>query len=201
MSSDNTKLSSSVTVARYRELERANDRRALGDFVQERFDERYFRPIEDSRSKHGFALMAVACLVIETIESFYQGRADTRNASRKMFRDFFNRDTPLKVFGGVNDWFFEDLRCGLLHQGEARGGWRILRKGPLLDTKSRTINATQFLRELRKVVAEYANRLAADERCWEQFKTKMKAICGNCTERGSVVQPGLAVGVPQAVRR
>ena len=107
-----------MTVARYKKLETAGERRALGLFIVERFNERYFRPIEDSPSKHGFAVLAIACLVVETLESFYQGRADTRNVGAQMFRDFFARDTELKVFGGGNDWFYKDIRCGILHQSE-----------------------------------------------------------------------------------
>ena len=41
MAADNTRLSSSLTVAQYRALEAAADRRELARFVRERFDERY----------------------------------------------------------------------------------------------------------------------------------------------------------------
>lgn len=181
MSSSNFKLSSSVTVARYLQLESAEDRKALGLFIQERFNERYFKPVEDSKSKHGFTLMTVACLVIETLESFYQGRSDTRNHSKQMFRDFFDRDTPLKAFKNKNNWFFQDIRCGLLHQAEARSGWRILRHGPLIDKNAKTINSTLFLQELRKAVAVYSNQIVVDDVIWERFKKKMNAICKNCT--------------------
>jgi len=177
---DNTRLSSSVTVKRYRELQGADDRLALGRFVVERFEERYLRPVEDSPSKHGFTVLAVACLAIEALESFYQGRADTKHASAQMFRDFFGRDTPLKVFAGGNDWFYKDIRCGLLHQAEARGGWLIRRGGPLLDRAARTINATAFLREVRRAVGTYARQLEVDDECWERFQDKMKAVCANC---------------------
>lgn len=176
----NTKLSSRMTVGRYRELEFLGDRRALGNFIVERFIERYFRPIEGSTNKHGFSLLAIGCLVIETLESFYQGRADTRRISKRMFHDFFGRDTPLKVFGGGDDWFYRDIRCGILHQGETRGGWRVLRNGRLLDSSAKTINATQFLRELRKTLAAYAGLLETDDVCWSQFKKKMNAVCSNC---------------------
>ena len=178
--SDDTKLSSSVTVRRYRQLEQVADRHTLGRFVIERFDERYFRPVEDSLSKHGFTALAVACLAIEALESFYQGRADTRGQSKQMFRDFFTRDTPLKVFGGSNDWFFYDIRCGLLHQAEARGGWHIRRSGPLLDSANRRINATAFLRAVRHAVETYAVELEDNEDCWNRFQEKMKAVCANC---------------------
>lgn len=177
---DSTKLSSSTTVARYKKLEAANDRKALGQFFVERFDERYFRPIEDSSSKHGFAVLAVACLVIETLESFYQGRADTRNASSQMFRDFFARDTALKVFAGGNDWFYKDIRCGILHQSESRGGWHVLRRGPLLDTQAKTMNATALLSALRLEVRQYAQQIQTDEQLWRNFCKKMGAVCANC---------------------
>jgi hypothetical protein len=54
--STNTQLSSTITVTRYRELERADDRLALSKFIIQRFDERYFLPIESipKESKHGF---------------------------------------------------------------------------------------------------------------------------------------------------
>lgn len=180
MPGEHTKLSSSTTVARYRALEAAVDKLAIGKFIVQRFNERYFRPIEDSSSKHGFTVLAVACLVIETLESFYQGRADTRNASSQMFRDFFTRNTRLKVLAGGDDWFFKDIRCGILHQSETRGGWRVLRKGPLLDAKGKAINATAVLRELQRAVALYAAQLETDDALWRNFQRKMNAVCTNC---------------------
>lgn len=180
MPAEATKLSSSITVARYLELEQAEDRVALGKFIKERFDERYFKPLEDSQSKHGFAILAVACLVIETLESFYQGRADTHGKSKEMFSAFFKRETPLNVFGSPCNWFFKNIRCGILHQGEVRDGWRIWRKGQLLNTNKKTINATLFLQELKKAVAVYGNQLASDDDCWRHFKNKMLAVRKNC---------------------
>ena len=180
MKGEGTKLSSSMTVARYRELEAAGNKSVLSRFIVERFKERYFRPIEDSPSKHGFTVIAVACLVIETLESFYQGRADTKGVSSKMFQDFFARDTALKVFAGGNGWFYTDIRCGILHQSETRGGWRVQRKGQLLDTKAKAINATALLRELLRAVETYAAQLETDEVLWKNFKKKMNAVCANC---------------------
>lgn len=169
-----------MTVAHYCAFERLEDRKALGNFIVERFEERYFKPVEDSKSKHGFTILAVCCLVIETLESFYQGRPDTKRISQDMFRDFFKRDPLLRVFGSEDNWFYRDIRCGILHQGEIRGGWRVLRSGPLLDTKEKTINATRFLRELRKAVIIYSTQFMTNEECWNLFKKKMKAVCANC---------------------
>lgn len=175
-----TKLSSSITVNNYRKLEASGDRKEIGKFIYQRFDERYFRPILVSSNKHGFTLMAIGCLVIETLESFYQGRRDSVRISKRMFRDFFNRDTALKVFSSEDDWFYSKVRCGILHQAEVVGGWRIICTGALLNSVDKTINATKFIQELQKVLEDYAIQLETDELLWSNFKLKMDAICQNC---------------------
>lgn len=178
--SDSTKLSSKITLAHYRMLEATNDRKAISQFFVERFDERYFWPIEESTRKHGFSVLAVACIIIESLESFYQGCSDTKYASKQIFRGFLARDTPLNVLAGGDDWFYTDIRCGILHQSESRGGWRILRSGPLLDTQAKTLNATAILRALRREVLEYAMKIQTNDQLWNNFCTKMNAICANC---------------------
>ncbi|MBI1887664.1 MAG: hypothetical protein HYS19_04735 [Nitrosomonadales bacterium] len=181
MGGKSTRLSSSVTVAQYLILEQAGNREALGRFIQERFNERYLRPVEASQEKHGFTMLAIGCLAIETLESFYQGKANTKGESEKMFNGFFSRDTPFKVFAGNNGWFYKNIRCGILHQAETRGGWRVLRTGPLLDASQKTINAARFCQELRKAVAYYAKQIESDDSCWQNFQKKMRAICDNCS--------------------
>lgn len=177
-----TKLSSTVTVARYRELESADDRAALSEFIIQRFDERYFAPIESAptTSKHGLASLAVACMVVETLEAFHQGLGDTKRLSGKMFSDFFARETPFRAFGKNGRWFYDDVRCGILHQGAVRGGWRVWRSGPLLDEQAKTINATRFIHHLQGAVRRYGRAIVSDDRCWQLFKKKMGVVCANC---------------------
>ncbi len=182
MTSKHIMLSSSMSVARYRKMEGLADKRVLGEFIIERFEERYFTPILDSKSRHGFTLLAISCLVIETLESFYQGLADTKNVSCKMFRAFFARNSKLGVFNSKDDWFYKDIRCGILHQGETRGGWRVLRKGPLLDVDDKAINATRLLCEIRRAVVLYASKIETDETVWENFQKKMNSVCSNCEQ-------------------
>jgi hypothetical protein len=175
-----TKLSSSITVNDYSKLEVTGDRKAVSVFIYKRFEERYFKPILNSSNKHGFTMMAIGCLVIETLESFYQGQKDSKRNSKKMFSDFFNRDTVLKVFSSKDDWFYFKVRCGILHQAEVIGGWRIIRSGDLLNSDDKTINANKFIQELQKILRNYAMQLQIDELLWSNFKLKMDAICQNC---------------------
>lgn len=178
--SKSTKLTENVTVARYRELAATNDRAACGRFIVERFQERYFAPALYAETRHGFTLMAVGCLVIEALECFYQGKEHSRSQSKAMFKTFFTRKTGLEVFGLEGDWFFQDIRCGILHQAETTGGWRVRRAGKLLDIQARSINAYSFVLHLQKAVASYAQQLEADGALWENFRKKMDAVCRNC---------------------
>jgi len=76
---NSVRLSSSVTVERYRAMELAEDRNGLARFIHERLVERYALPLSLSCRKNGFSMMAASCLLIETLESFYRGWGDTSN--------------------------------------------------------------------------------------------------------------------------
>lgn len=185
-SAGDTRLSKSVTVDEYKQLEAQEDKRAIAAFIVARFDERYFNPVMNSCSKHGFTMMAVGCLVIEALESFRQGWLDTDNSRKKQdekvypFSKFFQQPSELSDFNAISKEFYEDIRCGILHQAEARGGWRIRRVGVLLDRKNKAINAELFILALKNAVAEYALQLQTDPGLWENLKKKMKQICANC---------------------
>jgi hypothetical protein len=85
----------------------------------------------------------------------------------------------MKAFAEPANWFFVDVRCGILHQGEVRNGWRVLRKGPLLDRKEKSINATKVLKAVQDAVHDYSRKLG-EESNWTNFKKKMVAIRENC---------------------
>lgn len=178
-----TELAAGFTVKDYRDAVAKGDRRELGNFLINRFEQRYFKPMDASDgSKHGFMLLSMSCLAIETLEAFYQGKQSTKGKSARMFMDFFHRCPSFKVFAEDGDWFYNHIRCGLLHQGETRGGWRIRRKGPLLDKNERIINASLFVKNLRKAVVEQADEMGRNDDCWKRFLHKMEAICKNCCQ-------------------
>jgi len=51
-----------------------------------------------------------------------------------------------------------------------------------MDERTKTINASTFLKDLRGAVDAYSKRLldVAEIQHWICFKTKMKTICDNC---------------------
>ncbi len=144
---EDTLLSSSVTIADYLRLEEAKDRVRISSFILERFTERYITPLRvDPHKKHGFCTMAICCLLIEALESFWQGWPDTEGRSKNAFCSFFKRcseqNSELGELSQQADDFYVGVRCGILHQAETTNGWRIRRIGPLFDHSTKTINAT-----------------------------------------------------------
>jgi hypothetical protein len=181
MLSENTRLSKDVTVRDYLGLERERDKERIADFILSRFAERYITPIESSNQKHGFCTMAISCLMVEALESFRMGRRDSNRKSKKTFQDFFDRDPELKAIPAGE--FYRHVRCGILHQAETTGGWKILRVGPLFDQPSLTINATKFHRRLRDILIEYCSELRKenwDSAIWIACRKKIAAVIQNC---------------------
>jgi hypothetical protein len=145
---NHVQLSSTVTVGQYRQMEVASDRNGLANFILERLSERYISPLQASSEKYGFLMMASVCLLIETLESFYQGwpttdkgiprneiqdpckptdpRRNTVSSSEVAFCYFFQRQDAFSLLRSCSRDFYEHVRCGILHQGETTGGWRFI---------------------------------------------------------------------------
>jgi hypothetical protein len=179
-----------VTVGSLKELLTRDDQEAkieIIDFIFHRLNHRYLVPLlhVPREYKSGFLMMASACLMIETMQSFYEGKKETkRGDNRSAFKRFFERHTDL--FPGIADDadnFYRNIRCGILHQAETRGGYRILRQGPLFSAGARTINANAFLRALAKSLKRYADDLhesQSDSALWKNAQRKVRFISKNC---------------------
>jgi hypothetical protein len=162
------------------------DQARIAEGIHRRFLERYLKPITAS-TRHGFTMMAVACLMIEAIESFRRGWPDTnqRGAGEHAFCSFFDAHDSFAPFRGHAREFYKGVRCGILHQAETTLGWRIRRDGELLeiDGPIRTVNATKFVKALREALDSYRDRLKAgawDDELWMSLRRKMQRVCANC---------------------
>jgi hypothetical protein len=140
--------------------ERSEGRIELTDFLQVRYDQRFFEPIsllekeatrKPSSRPYGFAIMSLACQMVETLESYIQGvpttnvgdlkkiQGDPRykyspkqlecDNSKKLetkeaFKAFFSEYK--KWFPGLDgEDFYYNVRNSLLHQSQTRNGWVI----------------------------------------------------------------------------
>ncbi|QEH39413.1 hypothetical protein [Chitinophaga sp. XS-30] len=180
-------LTGTVTVGQARKWIKVKDEAAKSDLIKliyHRFSNRYVKHLHHIDS--GFLKMAVSCLMIETLESFRQGKKDTKGkgVGQKMFKDFFT--TEEKLFPGFKDIapdFYSSIRCGIMHQAETTNAWRVLRKGDLLDKENRTINSTKFVEALDKALGNYVDSLKASDFSaviWKNAIFKIEDVCKNC---------------------
>lgn len=130
------KLSKSVTVNEIEEwLEKFDEesRNKIISFIKSRFNERYILGVSVLKN-HGFLKMSVACFMIETLQCFKMGEQNSKYRSRLIFKTFFDEEENFAEFKEISDDFYDNVRCGILHQSETTNAWRILCKGKLLDT-------------------------------------------------------------------
>jgi hypothetical protein len=180
-----TQLSENINTTDLSNLIINSDKIKIADFVYDRFYERYILPIEslDRNDKNGFSIMAVSCLMIESLVSFKKGWEDTKNKSEKAFQEFLTKEPEFTDFKGLSKEFYINVRCGILHQSETTSGWKIKRKGILYDESTKTINATLFLNRLKKSLENYRQSLKTsewDSSEWENLRNKIRMIIKNC---------------------
>lgn len=158
------------------------------DFIYHRLNHRYIEPLKNIPNKpidykSGFLIMAVSCLLIEALYQFLEGEPDTRGKSESAFKDFFRSEA--KHFPGFTDArvnFYGNIRCGILHQAETKGGFCISRDDshPLLDIDNKRINANRFLEAVEASLNDYISKLKVDAKLWDKAVDKLNFICDNC---------------------
>jgi hypothetical protein len=185
---DNVLLSSSVTIAKYKQLEKELNQEAIAKFIWERFYERYLSPfldVPDTHLKSAFSMMANACLMIEALESFYRGWENTRNKKgEKIYNSYFGQYQEFVSLRGFGDPFYTNIRCGILNQTETIGEWIICRDQPkMFDPDSKVIDANLFMIALRVCLDEYCDELRGadwESLVWVNFRKKMAVVIRNC---------------------
>lgn len=136
----------------------------------------------------GFAVMALDCLLIETLQQFREGKKQTPDREAKTYFVRFLTETSFSAFftsSPMAKMFYKHIRCGILHQAEAKESSLIrIRPGdPLVkcteDSNGLIINRKLFHQHLVKVFEEYVSSLrdASNEELRSNFKKKMDYIC------------------------
>jgi len=179
-----------VTIQNYNDLIDTQDKDKIADFFYHRMHSRYIKPFQyDNETfkknyKNGFSIMASCCLLIEAVQSFKNGWETSDKKSEKAFKEFLQSEKNFKDFNKKEKDFYKNIRCGILHQGETTGGWKISRIGDyLFEDTSLTINSVRFLRELEFSLQQYTENLKTekwDSDIWDNFRIKMRKVISNC---------------------
>ena len=171
-------------------------RRAV-DMFQDRLESRYLEHIRRllPMKTSGFAVLALDCALIETMENFKRGTRTTPSGKGKKYFVSFLTSSEFAAHFTVEraEIFYKQIRCGLLHQSEAGEFSRIKRGGglPLVsdtaDKKSLILNKVLFHELLEQEIKLYYQeiRVGPAPELRANFKKKMDGICrmqGSVTE-------------------
>jgi hypothetical protein len=161
------------------------------DIFADRIHGRFLKVVDMiEHYKHaGFAVMALDCLLIETLQQFREGDADTpKNKSGEYFvrfltdtafADFFTKEMAAN--------FYDQIRCGILHQAETKENSILLIRSdiplvaPTPDGRGLVINRILFHKQLVRVFEEYVSSLRdpSQAQVRSNLRKKMDLICRN----------------------
>jgi hypothetical protein len=166
------------------------------DIFYDRIFGRFLSPIEavenhsdeNIRRFSGFTILAIDCLIIETLYQFYNGIDETDIDHQKAFWNFFKTSTYFKPhFTRRTAYkFYSHFRCGILHQAQTKMASKVrfaqdnmvqpvdpkdLNQGLIIDRE-------KFHKALRDEIDDYIAKLkhpqsSQDLLLREKFKDKM----------------------------
>src|SRR5258708_1929789 len=161
--------------------------------LQGRIHERFIEPIDfliaseqgkpPSDRRFGFAILAIDCLLVETLGAFIDGLEDTEGQSKATFCRFLTTRPAFAsefVSQDLARQFYREFRCGILHQAEVGGGSKVWSIGPLLriDGVKITVNRNEFHERLKVEFQGYLVELRdpAKTTLRQHFRKKMDLI-------------------------
>lgn len=165
------------------------------EYMRLRLTERFIEPtdklieLENGLSardkKYGFAILAIDCLLSETIQAFYEGITDSTGHSRRLFKTFLrNRDNFKKYFTDDQqaEDFYKNFRCGILHQAQTSSDTKIWAIGDLIMRVGRfvIVNRELYHEKIKDELNIYMIKLKRkdDIVLMDNFKIKMDFIAG-----------------------
>ncbi len=167
------------------------------EMFKDRLETRYLEHIRHllPMKTSGFAVLALDCALIETMENFRRGtRTTPYGKGKEYFVSFLTSPNFAQHFTTERaQIFYKQIRCGLLHQSEAGKLSRIKRGGSLplvsdtTDKKSLILNKVLFHDLLEdEIKLYYADLRSGTTPEWRpNFRRKMDGICriqGSVTE-------------------
>lgn len=170
------------------DFKREEDWKKAIDIFKDRIKSRFLDPISkiESDNYSGFAVIALDCLLVETLQQFIEGKDETPQTKGKEYFKKFLTTTHFKEYFDEEtaEMFYYKIRCGILHQAEIKGNSRIRMDTKELvkyseDKKGLIINRKKFHEELKKVFDNYINKLedSSNSKLRGNFKKKMDYIC------------------------
>ncbi len=82
--------------------------------------------LNPKEKQNGFSIMAILCLLVESLQCFVEGRGHSKSISKDVFVRFLSENEPFrtkpKFTPAIAGEIFTHFRCGILHQAEITDG-------------------------------------------------------------------------------
>jgi len=167
-----------------------NDWEQAVKILETRIKRRFLEPAKslEGNAYAGFAILALDCLLIESIQAFRRGKNAKNSAeSRKAHTTFLTTTPKFSDFFSdalAND-FYTSVRNGLLHDGETRKGWLVKanNKYALVDPQPKNFVVVNRLKFHAALVSEFESYLQSlrDPAEITLRKNLVKALNNLCT--------------------
>jgi gamma-glutamylcyclotransferase (GGCT)/AIG2-like uncharacterized protein YtfP len=117
--------------------------------LSDRVDNRFLTPIQlilqnDTKKEEGFTITTILCILLEFFSALYSGKIYTTKelsvkeyplpfeykSSRALIKDFLSQLAPFNNYFDpkIASKFYDNVRCGLLHEARTKGNWKIKEK-------------------------------------------------------------------------
>lgn len=156
------------------------------DIFEDRIAGRFVNQIttlSNNINSNGFAIMALNCLLIETLLQFKLGTDETPSYNRDHYANFLTSEFPF-VFDSQRKArrFYSDIRCGILHSAQTKDKSRLtcdthyvinLRNGIF------SVSVYEFSIMLQQYLAGYIQKLRNPSEIVlrQNFIAKMDLVC------------------------
>lgn len=174
--------------------------KAYEDFLYKRIDTRYLKPIQAIKNNiktyegENFAIVTILCSLIEFLEATITGvtykykKPDVNNFeyndSKNKFINFLENRFPFnkKFDHNLAKIFYENVRCGMLHEAQTEGNWliRVDNKKDIIETRADgmiVFDVSKFQTSLEIFFKRYRDDLMKDDYLKVALRRKINAIC------------------------
>lgn len=193
---DDISISPKYRSSHWQKAHADSDWDSMVEIFRDRIESRFLKPIRLIAEHHdigefsGFSILALDCLIIETLNQFYSGLDETAGAHNKAFWNFFksseffkNHFSRKKAFT-----FYSHYRCGILHQAQTKrkSVVRIDQKTMIQSVEGNIsegliVDRSKFHEAVENEISSYMERLKRggeeNAELRSNFVKKMNIIC------------------------
>ena len=155
--------------------------------LKDRIEGRFLNQIDllsNDINANGFTIMALNCLLVETLYQFKEGKDKTPSrCNKEVYSNFLTQEFPL-VFNTKNiaESFYTDIRCGILHSAQTKNESRLSDREDVIvtfDGNTLIVSVKGVSSLLKSYFERYLQKLSDPNEVTlrNNFINKMKFVC------------------------